>query len=225
MALVDHDNWAARLGSRLGRPIRVALVLASCTVVLLVSRSFLATFIGRSLMCQEEIAPSDLVLIDNSDGNYLAFERAAGLLKAGVAPRVATTIQADVEATGPTANRVADGIADVMARVAWLEGVEKIPIVEQEPITLNAAYQVREYALRRQVRSILIAVSAFRSQRTMLIYRAVMEPSGVTVRCVPIVGKSTSENWSQTWHGIQGVTEQFLKLQYYRFYVLPFRTS
>jgi hypothetical protein len=29
-------------------------------------------------------------------------------------------------------------------------------------------------------------------------------------------------NWAQSWHGIQGVSEQFLKLQYYRFYVLPF---
>jgi hypothetical protein len=29
-------------------------------------------------------------------------------------------------------------------------------------------------------------------------------------------------NWTQTWHGIQDVVEQWLKLQYYRLWVLPF---
>ena len=29
--------------------------------------------------------------------------------------------------------------------------------------------------------------------------------------------------WTESWHGIQEVVEQWLKLQYYRLYVLPFR--
>jgi hypothetical protein len=41
---------------------------------------------------------------------------------------------------------------------------------------------------------------------------------------VPVFGVNTPKNWTQTWHGIQGVTEQWLKLQYYRFYVLWHRS-
>lgn len=47
-----------------------------------------------------------------------------------------------------------------------------------------------------------------------------MAPAGITVSCIPVFVGAARENWSQTWHGIQEVTEQFLKLQFYRFYVL-----
>jgi len=40
------------------------------------------------------------------------------------------------------------------------------------------------------------------------------------VRCDPVFGRATPERWSNTWHGIQSVAEEFVKLQYYRFYVL-----
>jgi hypothetical protein len=40
------------------------------------------------------------------------------------------------------------------------------------------------------------------------------------VRCDPVFGRVTPERWSDSWHGIQGVAEEFVKLQYYRFYVL-----
>jgi hypothetical protein len=43
---------------------------------------------------------------------------------------------------------------------------------------------------------------------------------GIKVHCVPVFGQKSPANWTKTWHGIQDVTEQFLKLQYYRFYVL-----
>jgi hypothetical protein len=39
---------------------------------------------------------------------------------------------------------------------------------------------------------------------------------------VPVFGTTTPENWTGTWHGIQDVALQFLKLSYYRMYVLPF---
>jgi hypothetical protein len=29
--------------------------------------------------------------------------------------------------------------------------------------------------------------------------------------------------WTQSWHGVQNVVEQWFKLQCYRWYVLPFR--
>ncbi len=62
--------------------------------------------------------------------------------------------------------------------------------------------------------------SGFRSKRSSLIYQAVLAPAGITVSCIPVFVGAAPENWSQTWHGIAEVTEQFLKLQFYRFYVL-----
>jgi hypothetical protein len=56
----------------------------------------------------------------------------------------------------------------------------------------------------------------------MLVYDTVLGSAGMQVRCEPVVGRTTPENWFETWHGIQGVLEQVIKLQYYRFYVIPF---
>jgi hypothetical protein len=50
----------------------------------------------------------------------------------------------------------------------------------------------------------------------------VLGDHGMRVGCDPVFGETHPENWTHTWHGIQSVGEQFLKLQYYRFYVLPF---
>ena len=45
--------------------------------------------------------------------------------------------------------------------------------------------------------------------------------AGTQLSCVPVFGSTTPQRWTATWHGIQGVVEEFLKLQYYRFYVIP----
>jgi hypothetical protein len=65
----------------------------------------------------------------------------------------------------------------------------------------------------------------FRSQRSLLVYHAVLAPASIKVGCMPVFGQKTPKNWAKTWHGIQDVTEQFLKLAYYRFYVLWTRSA
>lgn len=67
--------------------LRLALLLL---VILLVSvtRGFWMLRIGQSLVCTEEIGPSDSILVENFDPHYLLFERAAALHKAGLAARV-----------------------------------------------------------------------------------------------------------------------------------------
>jgi hypothetical protein len=89
-----------------------------------------------------------------------------------------------------------------------------------EPISLNAAFQIRQYLLRENVKSLIVVTGGFRSQRSLLIYRTILAGRGVQVRCDPVFGRVTPERWSDSWHGIQGVAEEFVKLQYYRFYVL-----
>jgi hypothetical protein len=181
------------------------------------TKGCLSLRIAESLVCPEQHAPADAVLIENFDPNYLVFERAETLQTQGVSSRFfVPTASADED--GP--NSVAKGIVELMARVARLPEIEIIPIQEVEPISLNAARQIRDALVKEHVKSVVVVAPAFRSRRSALIYDTVFTPAGVRVGCVPVFGTYTPKNWTQTWHGIQEVSEQFLKLQYYRFLVL-----
>lgn len=205
---VLRTTWTLRLGL-----LGLTLLLVAAT------RGFWTAGIGHSLVCREtELRHSDAIVVENFDPNYLLFERAAALYTAGWAPRVFVPVQASRDPARP--NAVSKGIAELMARVAHLKQLELVPIQETEPISLNAAYQVRDVLIKAGITSVIVVTSGFRSQRSSLIYQAVLTPVGITVSCVPVFGKKTPQNWTATWHGIQEVTEQFLKLQFYRFYVL-----
>jgi hypothetical protein len=194
------------------------LAIASSVVLLLsLTRTFWIPRIGRSLVCQEQIGHADAILVDNFDVNYLLFERAAALHNLGLSPRVLVpTMSSDLD--GPS---VAIGILDVMTRVARLENPETIHLREIEPISLNAAYQIRKYLIRQHIRSVIVVASGFRSKRSLLVYETVLGRAGIDLSCVPVFGQKTPDTWTKTWHGIQEVLEQFIKLEYYRFYVLP----
>lgn len=201
---------------------RFRLVAGACAGLLAWgTRAFWIPQAGNALICAEDRRASDLIVVDNSNQNYHPFERAAELRRFGVASAV--VVPATASGRNPeVADMVAEGIVGVMARAARLSEFDVLPVTETEPITLNVAYQVADYATKRQVRSITVAVPAFRSRRTMLVYHTVMGPLGVTVRCVPAFGRTNVATWANSWHGIQDVGEQFAKLQYYRFWVLPF---
>ena len=197
--------------------LRLAIVL-SALLVLSVTRNFWSTSIGRSLTCTEKIGRSDIILVDNVDPDYLLFERAATLHKAGVASRVLIPVQVSHESE--RANSVSIGIAELMARVAQVPAPEIMPIRAPEPISLNAAYQISDFLTREHLRAVILITPGFRSQRSSLIYQAVLARAGVTVYCVPVFVGAALEDWTHSWHGIQEVSNQFFKLQFYRFYVL-----
>lgn len=202
------------------------LRLAALVVVVLVgtwTRGFWTAQIARSLVCTGELAPSDLILVENFDPNYLLFERAAALQQAGLAPRTLVPVQASGDSQ--VANPVSRGIAEVMARQARMRAWETIPIREVEPISLNAASQIRDHLAREHVRSVIVVTPGFRSRRSSLVYHTVLDHAGTRVHCVAVFGQKTPGSWAKTWHGVQEVAEEFLKLQYYRFYVLPFLSA
>jgi hypothetical protein len=175
--------------------------------------------IAHSLVCSPRLVPSDAILVEDVDTNYLLFEEAATLRRSGVSARVLVPIQAG-EGNVDQASPVAKSIAELMGRLARLQNLEIVPITAIEPYTLNAARQVRAYLERERLGSIIIVAAAFRSKRSSLVYETVLGPSGIRVSCRPVFGNHTPENWSATWHGIQDVGQQLLKLQFYRFYVL-----
>src|SRR2546425_29768 len=195
-------------------------ILIFIILIASLTRGFWIPALGRSLTCTEEVGPSDAILVENFDPNYLLFERAAALEKAGLSAKV--LVQTEAPRHDPeVANTVSQGIAELMARVARVQDLEIVPTRYIEPISLNAAYQIRDFLTKEHLRSVIVVTPAFRSRRSSLVYRAVLRPAGVHVYCMPVLGEHTPENWTATWHGIEDVTEQFIKLQFYRFYVLP----
>jgi hypothetical protein len=195
-------------------------VMAVLVLGLWLTRGWWTVAIGRSLVCEANRGPSDALLLENFDPDYLIFERATTLLRAGLASRIVVPVRVEADSGRP--NAVALGTAELMARIAWTGPFEAVPIREVEPISLNAARELLTFLLRERIRSVTVVTPLFRSRRSALVYGAVFGPAGIAVRCEPVEGTTGVVNWSNTLHGIQGVLEQWGKLQYYRFYVLPF---
>jgi hypothetical protein len=203
-----RTSWRLSLGL-------LVVILAT----MLTSRLWTAQ-IARSLTCAESLAPSDAMLVENFDPHYVLFERAAALERDGFAPVALVPVERAYDPN--VANPVWLGIAEVMARQARLRKWRAIPIGLTEPISLNAALQIRARLRADGVTSVIVIAPRFRSRRSLLVYRTTFGAAGIIVHCVPVPGQDSPERWTRTWHGIQEVIEEFIKLQYYRFYVIPF---
>ena len=190
-------------------------LLALLTVL---SRVFFAKPVAESLVCAEHAPPSDALLLENFDPFYLLFERATALRSAGVASRIFVPTSAAGEEDLNTS--VSKGFVDVMSRIARIPDTVVIPIHLKEPISLNAAKEIRDFLIAEHIKSVIVLSPGFRSRRSELVYGTVLRPAGIAVGCVPVFGQSSPGNWTDTWHGVQEVVEQFSKLQYYRFFVL-----
>ena len=198
------------------------LVLAVAGLLILLTRSWWIPATARSLICREEPTPvSDAILVENYDTEYLLFERAALLRKQGLASRVLVAVPASWDSPEP--DMVSVEIVGVMARVAQLPPPEIITVRPKEPLTLSVTSQVRDYLLQHKLRSVIVVAAGFRSRRSSELNRRIFDASGIRSSCVPVFGPSTLDSWTHTWHGIQGVALEFVKLNYYRFYVMPFR--
>lgn len=198
---------------------RCGLVALFVAIVWLTS-AWWTIAVARSLVCESDAAPSDAILIENFDPDYLLFERAAELRRKGLAPRVLVPVRAD-PSSAP--NLVGLGTAKVMATVAHLDTMDVVPFREVEPISLNAAYDVLSFLRQQHLRSVIVVSPNFRSKRSSLVYAATLGRAGIAVTCEPVQGVTGVESWTASLHGIQNVVEQWAKLQYYRLYVLPFR--
>jgi hypothetical protein len=223
--LSTTSRWTRHLVYRAERTRttwKLRLVLLTLVIVALwLTSGWWTAAIARSLVCDASPAPSDAILIENFDPDYLLFERAMKLRRANLAARVLVPIRSDPGTREP--NAVALGTAQVMARLARIGEVEIVPIGEVEPITLNAARDVQRFLERERIHSVIVVTPLFRSRRSALVYGATLGRSGVAVRFEPVQGSLGVNTWTRSWHGIQNVLEQWLKLQYYRWYALPFQ--
>lgn len=237
------DRWANRIetvdfpSSRLQSLLFWKRRLAYCTigyrptwklplfvVILLLAlgsatHSWWSPTVGWFLVSDSGMVNPDLILIDNLDTNYLLFEKARDLKLGGATALVLVPVVAGGNHPDEP-NVVSQEITRVLLRLAQLESAEMIPITQEEPITLNTARQVGNYLLDTGVKKVLILTSGFKSKRIHLIFRKVLSEVGIETCCLPVWGTHRPENWTATWHGIQEVILQHVKLAYYRLWVL-----
>ena len=202
-----HTTWTLRI-----------FVLLLVVLLVWATKGPWTAAIAKSLICEESISKSDGLLVENFDPDYLVFEKAAALERAGVAPKIFVPVATPSDPRTPST--LIQEVTEMLASRAHIQKFEAIPIDEIEPISLNAANQIRDSLKTHQVNSVVVVTPGFRSRRSFLIYNTVLPPAGIRVGCAPVIGSRSPRTWFDTWHGVQEVGEQFLKLLYYRFYVL-----
>ena len=205
-----RTTWKFRFGL-----VALLLLMAWST------RGWWSVAIAESVICDANAAPSDAILVENFDVDYLTFETAARLRKAGVARRVLVPVAADGDPLQPKGVQL--GVTELLADLAHLGSIEVVPIREVEPISLNAAGDILRFIEQAQIRSVVVVSPLFRSRRSEMVYAATLGSAGITVRCEPVQHLQNPHTWTSSLHGIQNVAEQWAKLQYYRLYVLPFK--
>jgi hypothetical protein len=223
-----HSRWARYFVTR-REVTKTTWAFKATAIVALVLLFFLtepvwARAVGESLVCTQggHVERTDAILIDDFDRDYLLFERARHFQEAGLSSTVIAPV--NLVADG-SVSPVSEAMVDVLARLARVKHLRMVPVTIVEPISLNAAFDIRHFVEQNGIKSLMVVTPAFRSGRSMMIYRAVLEPVGVSAHCAPVFDGRTPANWTRTWHGIQDVALQFVKLQYYRFYVLPWRSD
>ncbi|HSW39873.1 MAG TPA: hypothetical protein VLL97_10310 [Acidobacteriota bacterium] len=206
-----REVWKTTWRFRLGVIMLLAVILAPTHPHWLAS-------IGRSLVHSEEPLRSDLIIVENYDPDYLVFETAARLLRNGLSDQILIPVTIFRDPDKP--NAVSQGIVEVMTRIAGIDKADLLPVSHEEPVTLTVVRQVAEAVEKRNVRSVIVVSPLFRSRRTFEVYRTILVPRGITVICVASGGPRTPENWWKTTHGIQNIVLEFIKLQYYRLFIL-----
>jgi len=206
------EVWATTWRCRIG----IAALLAA---VLIPTRAFWLTRLGRSLIHDDTPSVSDVVVVENYDQEYLLFEAASRLLRTGVSGRLIVPTSIFRDSTIPGA--VYQGFSEVMLRVARIEHAEILPVSHQEPVTLTVARQVADKLQHQGVRSVIVVSSGFRSRRTFEVYRKVLAPLDIRLTCMAARCSRTPENWWHSNHGVQQVFLEIVKLYYYRLFVLP----
>lgn len=198
---------------------RLLLFLSTALFVALTAKHWLR-MAGESLVHETHLHPAETILIENLDQKYLPFQEAGRLQREGMAARVFVPILVSGRELAHPRASVPVGVANFMIRAATINGAELVPIRLQEPISLNAARQLKDYLVRAAVHSVIVVTWALRSTRTFLVYRHVLQPAGIQVQVAPVFGDYDAQNWTKSLHGIQEVILQLGKLWYYRLFVL-----
>jgi len=128
--------------------------------------------IGRSPACDATLAPSDAILVENFNADFLRYKRASELRRKRLVTRVLVLTWTNRGTEAP--NDVALGIVQVVAKIGRIGAIKIVPTREAEPITLNAARDVQRFLERERIRSVIVVTPLFRSRRSALLYAATL---------------------------------------------------
>ena len=114
------------------------------------TRGLWGAALARGLVCDEQQPDGAVgaIVVENFDVNYLVFQAARELRRKGAEARIVVPVQASPDPAEP--NLVSAEIVEVMARIARVGELTMIPVREAEPISLNTAYQVRDFLRKKR---------------------------------------------------------------------------
>ena len=192
-------------------------MLCALALILIPTRGAWLSWIGRSLTHQDQPVNSDFIVLEYYAPNYLLFEKARILMENGGAKEVLIPTEIhDADEPSP----ITRDIVEALLSNSRLHNSVQVPVEHREPITLNVAHQIARKLQERDARSVTIVSPTFRSQRSYLVYRSVLDPLGISVQCVHPDEPKGPDDWWTSLHGIQDVTLEATKLIYYRLFVL-----
>lgn len=198
--------------------LRVFLLFLLIVFVLATGRFWLL-LMSESLVHEDQMAPSDVILVESWENPFLAgLSHAATLQHDGYAGH-AIVIRLIPRNNELISSDATERIWQLYCMSAGLRNPEVVAVNQVEPITLNMARQIGKLLMGSPIRSVTLISPLFHSKRSLLSYREILEPLGISVRCTPISGAIDRYYWWKTNHDMLMVIEEFLKLQYYRIFL------
>jgi uncharacterized SAM-binding protein YcdF (DUF218 family) len=217
-AMRDEKDTGARVT---GRKRSVLWRRARLVAVLLLAWSLLAWVAARALIVESEIRHADALVVLAGSSTYIErTHRAAQLFQEGRAPKVVLTndnLQGGwsvEEQRNPFFAELA--AVELKSRSVPADKIEIIPQAVNS--TYEEAVRLREYALGKGLRSLLVVTSGYQSRRALWTLRRVFEGSGVVIGLDAIPpGEQTPRPATWWWHalGWRMVPGEYLKFAYY----------
>jgi uncharacterized SAM-binding protein YcdF (DUF218 family) len=178
---------------------------------------------ARALIVEVNVEQPQAIVVLSGSSAYVERTRAAAqLFAAGSAPKVILTNDnehsgwSSAEQRNPFFNELA--VAELVRAGVPAENIELIP--QTVSSTYDEARAVRDYAVARGLRSLLIVTSAYHSRRALWAWRRAFSGSGVElgIKIAPVGAETPAPFvWWLQARGWRTVAAEYPKLIYYWF--------
>jgi len=214
-----HGRTATRNKSRFPERIRR---WSWAALLLLLAWPPLAWIAAKGLIVNAELPQADAIAVLAGSSTYLErTRRAAQLFNQGRAARIALTN--DNQRSGWSGEQqrnplfVERAVEELRRQGVPVERIDIVPGAVTN--TYDEALHLRQYALERSLRSILVVTSAYQTRRALWTLRRVFQPTGVMIGIDSAAPGAQSPSPSSWWlHrlGWKLVPGEYVKLIYYR---------
>jgi uncharacterized SAM-binding protein YcdF (DUF218 family) len=209
-----RGRWLLKLG---GAVVLLAAVAYATHVPLL-------TWVGRQLVHQDVLEPSDALLV-LAGGVFDRELEAAELYASGMAPRVLMTAEPEPDVLSVLRQRHVrvESSLELRRRVLIELGVpqDRITILPGlVAATVHEAQVARQWAVESHARSLIVVTSSFHTARSRYVFRNVFDGLGVTLRFAP--SRRSDFQPHTWWHRRHTLRDGVFELQRTLFYRLRY---